>query len=87
MAAAGRIGMVYDPVKAKEGVELQWATLQELKAAVAAGLDRDSAHAAVQKYRTLPTFQINWSLIGILNNFISKKKNLLGDGRWGILCR
>lgn len=64
MATGGMIGLAYDPEKAKAGVEKVWKELNDLKTLVDGGLDAAKAHEAVQHYRQLPSYQINWGLIG-----------------------
>ena len=58
-------GAVFNPEAAKTHVAATWAELQSLDALASNGdINGDAAHAAVQRFRKLPTFQINWGLIG-----------------------
>jgi len=66
------IGLVYDPVKAKDGVQQIWTTLQELHKATNSNLSKDAMTEARKKYNTLPTFVPNWKLIDVKDEVASK---------------
>jgi len=59
------IGLVYDPAKAKAGVQEIWTTLQELHKASGNALSKEAMADARKKYNTLPTFVPNWKLIDV----------------------
>eukprot|EP00047_Mylnosiga_fluctuans_P001656 m.221302 g.221302 ORF g.221302 m.221302 type:complete len:148 (+) comp10558_c0_seq1:2957-3400(+) len=63
--SAGPIGLAYDAEKAKAGLQETWQSLQALQHTVAGDLDAASTHAAVQSYRKLPSFGVNWGIIGV----------------------
>lgn len=65
MAELPKVGLAYNPEAAKKGMEEHWALLKDLKTMADAGFDAASAHEAVLKYRKLPSFQVNWGLIGV----------------------
>jgi hypothetical protein len=49
---------------AKASVEKMWNDLQSLEASLAGDITAEIAHTATQHYRQLPTFGVNWGLIG-----------------------
>jgi len=64
--AGGRVGVIYDPEKAKQGVVQVWDELKSLHGSSNAALTREQLAAHTDRYKKLPiTYQINWEIAGL----------------------
>jgi len=89
--AGGLVGVIYDPEKAKQGVQQVWAELKSLHGASNKEVTRDELKAATDRYKKLPvTYQINWEIAELspetaqkladeVRDNLNNHKNRLGD--------
>eukprot|EP00048_Salpingoeca_helianthica_P014679 m.222963 g.222963 ORF g.222963 m.222963 type:complete len:101 (+) comp16141_c0_seq1:23-325(+) len=76
---AQKCGLAYDAEAAKHGVEKVWDQLKHLEALVAGEPAPDKVHEAAKLYRELPSYQINWSLVGVNEADAQKKADDVRD--------
>jgi len=78
--AGGRVGVVYDPEKAKQGVLQVWEELKSLHGSANANLTQQQWAAAVERYKKLPiSYQINWEIAGLSAETAQKLGDELRD--------